>query len=621
MHFEKLRESFESEIKNKIEQKSKPPNTSETYTIKAFKFFDLMNTGYVNCDNFIKAIQKCGSSQDVNTIEMAFNYYDLDRDGKLNYFQFISSIFGTKAQGQINQNPNSENVLYIIRKKLSSKGMKGIFSLISYFLHFNSSDLISLEDFLKFFRELRINVENSELVTLFKSLDSGKVGTINFREFITLLVGKLSTIREFSLKKAFENITMNREDSVDVQDLLNKFNENEHPAVIEGRKGPQSIKSEFTELLTYYLTWTKKGNNNVKLNYQEFIEMYTFYSFSIEKDELFNSIINGTWTKKKNYDKNEEISNIKNNYEDIKAESKLPIYKSPVSNAGTKSIYSQQPSYQSQSIQSTYTKGFPNVISCEYPKTHLIMLERLRKILSSKGPKIIIELLRQFKICDDSNRWIIKRDEFKNAILEFKLDLDHRDIEGVCSAMDKFCNNEVDLNDFKIAVIGQLKDFRKNLINRVFENFDQEEANCVLLSHIKSCFNAKLHPDVKLGKRKEEEVLKEFFEMIDMHHSIINNFTSQIFVSRDEFFEFYSILSSCIEADSMFDQHVTNCWNLTLSSNLSKLPYAGISAKIYHVNSKEQWKYDNHKQLYNPDNLRNDFPNSSPSMMGKFRNE
>ena len=52
--------SFERELKNKLQEKTKGSQSEETVLLKAFKYFDLNDNGQVEPDEFAKAIEKIG---------------------------------------------------------------------------------------------------------------------------------------------------------------------------------------------------------------------------------------------------------------------------------------------------------------------------------------------------------------------------------------------------------------------------------------------------------------------------------------------------------------------------------------------------------------------------------
>lgn len=52
--------SFERELKNKLQEKTKGAQSEESVLMKAFKYFDLNDNGSVEPDEFAKAIEKIG---------------------------------------------------------------------------------------------------------------------------------------------------------------------------------------------------------------------------------------------------------------------------------------------------------------------------------------------------------------------------------------------------------------------------------------------------------------------------------------------------------------------------------------------------------------------------------
>ena len=80
---------------------------------------------------------------------------------------------------------------------------------------------------------------------------------------------------------------------------------------------------------------------------------------------------------------------------------------------------------------------------------------------------------------------------------------------------------------------------------------------------MKNIYNAKHHPDVKLGKKTEEEVLIEFLDTFEMHYSLLHpGSRGDKIITFDEFVEYYNNVSMSIEDDRYFELMMTNAWNL-----------------------------------------------------------
>ena len=62
--------------------------------------------------------------------------------------------------------------------------------------------------------------------------------------------------------------------------------------------------------------------------------------------------------------------------------------------------------------------------------------------------------------------------------------------------------------------------FRVNIVMAAFRKIDKDRSGILDLNDIKGTYNASKHPDVKSGKKSEDEVLGEFLETFEMHHSL-----------------------------------------------------------------------------------------------------
>lgn len=61
--------------------------------------------------------------------------------------------------------------------------------------------------------------------------------------------------------------------------------------------------------------------------------------------------------------------------------------------------------------------------------------------------------------------------------------------------------------------------FRKNLVYQAFDILDKNKNGSVEIDDVKSYYNAKQHPEVKQGKKSEDQVLMEFLDTFEAHHN------------------------------------------------------------------------------------------------------
>jgi hypothetical protein len=66
--------SFERELKNKLQEKTKGSQSEETVLLKAFKYFDLNDNGQVEPDEFAKAIEKIGIQIPTQQVSPLFHF-------------------------------------------------------------------------------------------------------------------------------------------------------------------------------------------------------------------------------------------------------------------------------------------------------------------------------------------------------------------------------------------------------------------------------------------------------------------------------------------------------------------------------------------------------------------
>jgi Ca2+-binding EF-hand superfamily protein len=65
-----------------------------------------------------------------------------------------------------------------------------------------------------------------------------------------------------------------------------------------------------------------------------------------------------------------------------------------------------------------------------------------------------------------------------------------------------------------------MNQFRKNLVKRAFDKLDADRSGQLDITDVRQFYNARNHPDVRAGKKTEDEVLEEFLDTFEAYHSI-----------------------------------------------------------------------------------------------------
>jgi Ca2+-binding EF-hand superfamily protein len=191
---------------------------------------------------------------------------------------------------------------------------------------------------------------------------------------------------------------------------------------------------------------------------------------------------------------------------------------------------------------------------------------------------------------DDNNSGSLDAYEFKKGIRDFQVDIPDSDIENLFKAFDLNGNGEIDFDEFIRVVVGPMNQFRTQMVQKAFKKIDYNGDGVLTVADIKGKYDASRHPDVKSGKKTEDEVLKEFLETFEMHHNVMHGAKSDGMVTLDEFIEYYTNISANIDNDAYFDLMMTNAWNIDGKNNSDNLAFAGSQRKVTQVSARDCWR-------------------------------
>ena len=198
----------------KIQQKNSNNINESQFLAKCFKYFDIQNKGKVDFDQFFRAMDKLGIIMDRDDIYAVFKQYDVDNNNFVEYKEF-SQVFleGKKQDSQgVAEDPyirekqrreqesanvkkdSPENLFLFFREKLKGRGPRGFIGIRRLFnmLDDDKSGQLTLQEFGKACKDFKIGVSEENIPNLFKYFDADKNGMIDYNEFMTLLLGKLS---------------------------------------------------------------------------------------------------------------------------------------------------------------------------------------------------------------------------------------------------------------------------------------------------------------------------------------------------------------------------------------------------------------------------------------------
>ena len=116
---------------------------------------------------------------------------------------------------------------------------------------------------------------------------------------------------------------------------------------------------------------------------------------------------------------------------------------------------------------------------------------------------------------DDDRSGFLDMNEFKKAIKDFRVELSDTEIQQVFSVFDRDGNGTIDYDEFVRGVRGPMNKFRQQIVKAAFNKIDKDGSGVLDVNDIKGVYNASRHPDVKSGKKSEDEILGEFLETFE----------------------------------------------------------------------------------------------------------
>ena len=202
---------------------------------------------------------------------------------------------------------------------------------------------------------------------------------------------------------------------------------------------------------------------------------------------------------------------------------------------------------------------------------------------------------------DDNGSGTLDPYEFNKAISDFGVDIDQKDQMTLFKCFDYDGNGEIDFNEFIRVIVGPLNQFRTKICIKAFKLIDMNDDGVLDITDIKGRYNATMHPEVKSGKRTEDEVLTEFLETFEQHHNTIHGTKADGKITPEEFLEYYAHVSANIDSDAYFELMMSNAWNFESANNPNSMAYAGSKSTIKTVNSREAYRHDHHRNLFGTD--------------------
>ena len=200
-------------------------------------------------------------------------------------------------------------------------------------------------------------------------------------------------------------------------------------------------------------------------------------------------------------------------------------------------------------------------------------LIKFRQLLISQGVKGIFHFQKMLIIYDRNNSGYISFDNFLTIFQVNYTNISLSDIKSIFALFEKDNKAQITTSfDYKIkydllikSLVGNLSLKRRILIQKVFNSFNKDRNEKILITDIKNRFNSARHPDIITGKKTANKVLSEFLDFLQTFREYNNNLHGgyNYNMSFKEFCDFYTQISLSINDDNYFEIMINNCWDLS----------------------------------------------------------
>lgn len=179
------------------------------------------------------------------------------------------------------------------------------------------------------------------------------------------------------------------------------------------------------------------------------------------------------------------------------------------------------PITHTQSVSSNIRGAKDQQVSAAPKMNDNDLLDMIRNKMKSRGARGILGLGRLFKIYDDSGNFSLDIEECTKAFSELRLGLSDEQRKRAFKIFDRDGSNTINYEEFLRTIRGEMNDFRKAIAMKAFNIMDKDGSGVIGITDVKGVYNATKHPEVIAGKKTEDEVLFEFLDTFEQHHSDI----------------------------------------------------------------------------------------------------
>jgi Ca2+-binding EF-hand superfamily protein len=384
-----------------------------------------------------------------------------------------------------------EQLAEALKNKLASRGGRGIIGLARQFkiMDDDNSKNLSKAEFNKAMQDFALGFTAQQCSALFDYFDVDRSGSIDYDEFIRAIRGPMNSTRKLAVAAAYKKLDKDGNGWIDINDVRGVYSAKKHPDVVSGKKSEDDVLKEF--LATFEMAHSIRNNDapNYVVTKEEFDEYYNMISAGIDDDRYFCQMIKAAW----------------NMDEEAKAQMAATKTRAALDNDifGTGARREEQ---AKKSEEAKFKGGDDKAL-----------IAHVRERIAARGARGIQGIGKKFKIADDDRSGSLNRAEFEKAMHDFRIGLSKEEVKRAFDKFDRDGSGDISYEEFLRSIRGSMNPVRKAVAKKAFDIMDKDKSGILDINDIRQNYNAKSHPDVKSGKRTEDEVLLEFLDTFEDH--------------------------------------------------------------------------------------------------------
>lgn len=478
-----------------------------------------------------------------------------------------------KKEKEFRKNLLNEQNLDAFRNLLGSRGIRPVMNFVNQLRQYDrkGDKELPYEAFADVINSCNLNMPEDDIRDLFNDFVPKNKKTINYGDFLNALVGELNPRRENVVLSAFKKLDLDKCDVINLADVKSNFNSKNSPIVREGIMTEEDFYNDFMESFQTHHNIFRSPKIK-KVNLDEFVDYYKYVSITIEDDYLFEEMLIACWKLSKSPIAHAgPKDNIKELLQNPKDESAQEPRKTAKKFFGQRREGGGAP-YGTDKDVTDYSNPL-------HPKGELVGIKLnknddpislFRKKIISRGLRGLMSLRRTFILYDEKKNNKLTPEQFHKYIEDYRIPLTPNDEEKLFNSFNKDRSGDINYNDLIDAVVGQMNDYRRSIVQQVFEKLDSEKTGKVPYDVIRNTYNPAKHPDVLTGVRSAEEMLSRFIDLFEYHFNLLNQNKDVDYATLQDFIDFYNTISMFIDDDKLFENVVSRVWELNNVINYAK---------------------------------------------------